>query len=63
MQKLKLLIILLSLISSGCAGIGLKKKATLVPDVVGFYYEISPTGVQRDYKTLKIVAKTEWKFQ
>jgi hypothetical protein len=58
----KILIILLVFLN-GCAGIGLSKKATLIPDVVGLYYETSPTGTERDYKTLKIGAKTEWKFQ
>jgi hypothetical protein len=48
---------------SGCAGTGFNKKATLIPDIVGLYYEVSPTGIERDYKTLKIGGKTEWKFQ
>lgn len=54
---------LISLVLSGCGGLGFNKRATLMPDVLGMYYETSPNGVDRDYKTLKVGVRTDWKFQ
>jgi len=60
MKKLSLLI--LSLILSSCAGLGFDKKATLMPDTIGMYYETGPMGSQREYDTIKIGLRSDWKF-
>ena len=62
MKKLISLMII-SLLLNGCAGVGLNKKATLMPDEVWIQQETAPTGTSRDYKTLKIVGGAKWKLQ
>jgi hypothetical protein len=54
--------ILLSLVLSGCAGLGFDKKATLMPDTVGMYYETGPMGSQREYDSIKVGLRSDWKF-
>jgi len=53
---------LLSLVLSGCAGLGFDKQATLMPDSVGLYYETGPDGRDSTYDTIKIGARSDWKF-
>lgn len=62
MRKLSLLI-LLSLVISGCAGLGLNKKATLMPDEIWTQYETVPTGADREWEAAKVVGGLKWKLQ
>jgi len=55
-------VLFLSLLLSGCAGTGFDKKATLMPDSVGLYYETGPDGRDSTYDTIKIGARSDWKF-
>ena len=55
-------VLLLSLVLSGCAGLGFNKQATLMPDAVGIYYEAAPTGSDRDWRDLKVGLRSDWKF-
>ena len=57
------LLIISFLFISGCAGSGLEKKVTMMPDEVWIQYENSPTGAARDYKTSKVIGGLKWKFQ
>lgn len=59
----RMLLLSLILLNSGCAGLGLQKKATVMPDEVWAQYENVPTGAERDYKTGKVIGGVKWKFQ
>ena len=56
MQYLILLIILLS----GCAGTGLDKKTTLMPDQIGIEAKFNP---QNDWAQHEMIGKMSWNFK
>lgn len=62
MKKISLLFLVLLL--SGCAGLGFDKKATLMPDTVGLYYETGPVEAKtyRDFECIKVGVRSDWKF-
>lgn len=43
----KISLILLLLLISGCAGLGLNKKATLMPDTIGLETDLDPNNDMR----------------
>jgi hypothetical protein len=59
---LKKSLLILAFLLSGCSGLGFEKRATLMPDAAGMYYEIAPTGASRDWRDLKVGFRTDWKF-
>jgi hypothetical protein len=59
---MKVSVLLISLLFSGCAGLGLNKQATLMPDTVGLYYETGPNNTQNEWQTIKIGTRADWKF-
>lgn len=62
MIRVSLILVSLVILCSGCAGVGVNKKATLVPDTIGIYYETSP-DVNDVYNTLKVGVRADWKLQ
>lgn len=54
--------VILATLLSGCAGLGFDKRATLMPDSVGISYETGPVGSCKEWETIKIVSRADWKF-
>lgn len=59
MLKVISLIMLLSLFS-GCAGTGFNKKATLMPDQVGFEADLNP---QDNFNSKEITGRVTWNLK
>lgn len=64
MLKKTLLSLIPILLFSGCAGLGFDKRATLMPDTVGIYYETGPveTKSYSDFECIKVGVRSDWKF-
>lgn len=59
MRKLSL-IILLSLLVSGCAGTGFNKKATLMPDSIGLETDLDPNN---DMRSKLVEMRATWSLK
>jgi hypothetical protein len=59
MKKL-IAISLLSLVLSGCAGLGFEKKATLMPDTVGVELDANP---RNGYRSNEITGRASWNLK
>ena len=55
-----ILIILISLISSGCAGIGLNKRITLMPDSIGLETDLDPNN---SFKSKLMEVRATWQLK
>lgn len=54
------LIIVLSLLLSGCAGLGLNKKCTVIPDSVGLEADLDPNA---DFDVKTVEARATWNLK
>ena len=59
MKKL-ILVGILSLVLSGCAGLGFDKKATLMPDTVGLEMDANP---RNGYRSNEITGRASWNLK
>ena len=63
MKNRIVLMLIILLMLNGCAGTGLNKKCTMMPDEIWIQNEVGPTGINRDYKEIKVVGGAKWKLQ
>jgi hypothetical protein len=55
-------LLVISLLFSGCAGLGLNKKATMMPDEIWIQNEIDPSDNGK-VQEIKVVGGAKWKLQ
>ena len=63
MRKIMLLLIISVLFISGCAGMGFKKRLTLVPDEVWIASDINSDSDGKNWKSREITGGLKWKIK